>query len=109
MYTYNAELIEVIDGDTLDLKVDLGFDTSISIRVRLSGVDTPEIRTTNLAEKERGLKARDFVKEIFAKNGNKCVVQTVKDKKEKYGRYLATILFKDISLNLMLLENNHKK
>jgi len=109
MYTYNAELIEVIDGDTLDLKVDLGFDTSISIRVRLSGVDTPEIRTKNLEEKERGLKARDFVKELFGKNGNKCVVQTVKDKKEKYGRYLATILFGDISLNLMLLENNHKK
>ena len=109
MYTYNAELIEVIDGDTVDLKVDLGFDTSIAIRVRLSGIDTPEIRTTNLAEKERGLKAKDFVKEMFVKYENKCIIQTTKDKKEKYGRYLATVLFDGISLNLMLLENNHKK
>jgi len=109
MYTYQAELIEVIDGDTLDLKVDLGFDTEVNIRVRLLGVDAPEKRTKNLDEKERGIAATNFVREVFSRNQNKCIVRTTKDKKEKYGRYLATVLFGDNSLNTMLLENNHIK
>lgn len=109
MFTYNAELLNVVDGDTVDLKVDLGFDIYTKMRFRLLGVDTPEIRTKNLEEKEWGLKAKEFVVQTFAENGNKCVVNTLKDAKEKYGRYLATIVFGDKSLNDMLVENKFTK
>jgi|DEB0MinimDraft_10_1074344.scaffolds.fasta_scaffold06715_4 micrococcal nuclease len=109
MFTYNAELVNVVDGDTVDLKIDLGFDIFINTRVRLLGIDTPEIRTRNLVEKTRGMEAKKFVENAFAENDNKCVLQTLKDKKGKYGRYLATIIVGDKSLNQMLIDNNHKK
>ena len=105
MFIYNAELLNVVDGDTVDLKVDLGFDIFTQMRFRLFGVDTPEIRTKDLEEKEWGLRAKEFVIQTFAENGNMCVVRTQKDAKEKYGRYLATIVFGDKSLNEMLVEN----
>jgi len=104
MFTYNAELVKVVDGDTVDLKVDLGFDVFIEIRVRLYGVDTPETRTKDLAEKEKGLKAKQFVVESFEKNGNRCVINTIKDSKGKYGRYLGVIVFGEKVLNEMLKE-----
>lgn len=109
MFTYKAELLRVVDGDTLDLKVDLGFDIFTHMRFRLFGVDTPEIRTRDLKEKEWGLRAKEFVVQTFAENGNKCIVNTQKDAKEKYGRYLATIVFRDKSLNDMLVENKFTK
>jgi micrococcal nuclease len=109
MFTYKAELLRVVDGDTVDLKVDLGFDIFIHMRFRLFGVDTPEIRTKDLKEKEWGLRAKEFVVQTFAENGNKCIVNTQKDAKEKYGRYLATIVFRDKSLNDMLVENKFTK
>jgi len=109
MFTYNAELVKVVDGDTVDLKVDLGFDVFMEIRVRLYGVDTPETRTKDLEEKERGLKAKQFVIESFEKNENRCVINTVKDSKGKYGRYLGIILFGETVLNEMLKEQGHLK
>ena len=109
MFTYKAELLRVVDGDTVDLKVDLRFDIFIHMRFRLFGVDTPEIRTKDLKEKEWGLRAKEFVVQTFAENGNKCIVNTQKDAKEKYGRYLATIVFRDKSLNDMLVENKFTK
>lgn len=109
MFIYNAELLNVVDGDTVDLKVDLGFDIFTQMRFRLFGVDTPEIRTKDLEEKEWGLRAKEFVVQTFAENGNKCIVNTQKDAKEKYGRYLATIVFRDKSLNDMLVENKFTK
>ena len=109
MFIYNAELLNVVDGDTVDLKVDLGFDIFTQMRFRLFGVDTPEIRTKDLEEKEWGLRAKEFVIQTFAENGNRCIVNTQKDAKEKYGRYLATIVFRDKSLNDMLVENKFTK
>ena len=55
MYTYKAKLDRVIDGDTIDVNIDLGFDISVHKRVRLAGIDTPESRTRDLEEKKRGL------------------------------------------------------
>jgi micrococcal nuclease len=106
-YTYDAKLIRVIDGDTIDVSIDLGFDISINTRVRLLGVDAPETRTRDLDEKKRGMEAKKFVQEMFKKNGNKCLVHSYKNTREKYGRYLARVLFGDICLNDLLLENNH--
>ena len=60
MYEYRVKkLIKVVDGDTIDVEIDLGFDISITQRVRLAGIDTPESRTRDLAEKELGLEVKD--------------------------------------------------
>ena len=61
MYIYNAKCLRVVDGDTLDATIDLGFDTWKKIRIRLVGINTPESRTRDLEEKARGLAAKDFV------------------------------------------------
>ncbi len=53
MYTYNAKLVRVVDGDTVDLKIDLGFDIWINERVRLKDIDAPEVRTRDLQEKRK--------------------------------------------------------
>ena len=64
-YIYNAELIKVVDGDTIDVTLDLGFDVKLhKQRCRLAGIDTPESRTKNLAEKKLGLAAKDRLKEL---------------------------------------------
>jgi len=89
-FCYGAKIEKVIDGDTVDLSVDLGFDVHHKIRVRLYGVDTPESRTVNKAEKEAGLKAKEFVK-TWAETHSTVLIETVKDKNEKYGRVLAKI------------------
>ena len=62
MYTYKIKLDRVIDGDTIDAHIDLGFDVSIKKRIRFMGINTPESRTRDLEEKARGLAAKDRVK-----------------------------------------------
>ena len=63
MYEYKIkEVIKVVDGDTIDILIDLGFDLTKKERVRLAGIDTPECRTKNLEEKELGLEAKEFLK-----------------------------------------------
>jgi len=90
LFFYRAEVVNVIDGDTLDLLVDLGFNIHHSIRVRLNGVNTPESRTSDIKEKELGLKAKDFTKDWTVRHPV-VYVSTVKDKKEKFGRILAQV------------------
>lgn len=85
LFTYQPKEIQVIDGDTLDIVLDLGFHITHKIRVRLKGINAPEMRT------EEGKKSKQFVIDWLKKNPL-VVVKTFKDKKEKYGRYLATIL-----------------
>ena len=82
-YVYLAELSHVIDGDTMLLDIDLGFFTTMRVKVRLSGVDTPPLETT------KGKKAKLFVEKEL--KGASLVVET--RKKEKYGRYLAYIYY----------------
>ena len=65
MYTYNIKLDRVVDGDTIDAVIDLGFNVSIKKRVRFSGVNTPECRTKDLEEKSKGLAAKDRVKQLL--------------------------------------------
>ena len=73
MYTYKANLDRVVDGDTIDAHIDLGFDITIHKRIRLAGIDTPESRTRDLEEKARGLAAKD--KLIEDVNINDTLVQ----------------------------------
>ena len=95
LYTYRAVVTRVIDGDTLDLNVDLGMHIFHKIRVRLAGIDTPEtygVKKTS-EEYKAGKLATERVKELVL---NKAVIiRTTKDSKGKYGRYIADIMFDD--------------
>ncbi len=90
MFFYRAKVERVIDGDTMDLLVDLGFDVHHRVRVRLHGINTPESRTSDLREKELGLKSKAFAEDWTTRH-QEVFIQTVKDKKEKFGRILARI------------------
>lgn len=104
MYQYKAKIISVYDGDTVTAMVDLGFYHFQQMKFRLYGIDTPELRGE---EREEGLKVRDIVREmILDKN---VIINSYKDKQEKYGRYLANIIIDDIDLNVWLVENGHAK
>ena len=87
MYEYNATIRRVVDGDTVDVTLDLGFDILYNSRIRLHGIDTPESRTRDLEEKKYGLAAKAFV-EAHLPVGSIRKLTTVKDKTGKYGRIL---------------------
>jgi micrococcal nuclease len=107
MYKYKAKLVRVVDGDTVDCILDLGFDVSIKERVRLKGLDTPEIRTKDLHEKELGFKAKKFVEDMFQDKGNDVIIET-EYRRGKYGRTIGTITFQDDTvLNEMLITEGH--
>lgn len=89
-FWYGAKVLKVIDGDTIDLNVDLGFKIHHEIRVRLFGVNTPESRTKDLKEKELGLKAKQFTQDWLT-NHHWVFINTIPDKNDKYGRILAKI------------------
>jgi micrococcal nuclease len=89
-YWYTGTVLNVVDGDTMDLMVDLGFNIHHKIRVRLYGVNTPESRTKDIAEKSMGLKAKEFTKDWLS-NHKVVFIKTVVDKNEKYGRVLAEL------------------
>ena len=93
-FWYGATVVDVIDGDTIDLMIDLGFNIHHKIRVRLYGVNTPESRTKDLKEKEMGLKAKSFTKDWLT-NNKWVFVNTIPDKNDKYGRILARIYSSD--------------
>ena len=109
MYEYKAEVRRVVDGDTVDVTIDCGFNIHIKERVRLSGIDTPECRTRDLEEKKRGLAAKDRLIEILESFGNRFVIKTFIDKKGKFGRLLGELISPDGSQNAnqMLLEEGH--
>jgi micrococcal nuclease len=90
-WIYNAEVKKIVDGDTFDILIDLGFDTFRKGRVRLYGVNTPESRTTNLEEKKMGLAAKEFTDQWITAAGHKIKIETILDKNEKYGRILARV------------------
>lgn len=89
-FWYGATVLNVVDGDTIDLMIDLGFDIHRKIRVRLYGVNTPESRTKDLKEKELGIKAKEFTKDWLSRH-KWVFVNTIPDKNDKYGRILAQI------------------
>ena len=91
MYEYRATIVKIIDGDTVDVDIDLGFNVVLKDeRVRIAGIDTPESRTRDLEEKKFGLAAKARVKELLGKT---CVLKTQinksgEDMKGKFGRIL---------------------
>lgn len=86
MYTYEAKVIDVYDGDTITAIVDLGFHINVTIKVRLYGINAPEIKGST---RDAGIKSRDWLSEQVL---NKTLtINTFKDKQEKYGRWLGTL------------------
>jgi len=110
LYTYNAFVTKVYDGDTITVDIDLGLKTFIrGEKVRLYGIDTPEMRG---AEREQGIISRDFLREMILKRD--IVLRTYKDKKGKYGRYLGEIFIEDskgkqININQLLIRKKLAK
>ena len=110
MYQYKAKLVRVVDGDTVDALIDCGFSTFKKERIRLYGIDAPESRTRDKAEKKRGLAAKARLKELIKEGQNEFIVETSIDKKGKYGRLLGEI-FRNVdserSYNDMLVSEGH--
>ena len=110
MYEYPVKIVKVIDGDTVDVDIDLGFGIWLrGERVRLYGIDTPESRTRDKVEKRYGLYAKNYLKSYLGKTST---LRTKKDGKGKFGRILGEFIVYDAakdayrSVNQMMIENH---
>tara|TARA_B100001250_G_C19560918_1_gene683266 strand:- start:20 stop:412 length:393 start_codon:yes stop_codon:yes gene_type:complete len=107
-HNYSAKLLRVVDGDTCDALIDLGFNTFVKKRIRFYGVDTWESRTRNLDEKKKGLAAKAFTKDLLTNSDEgKFVLKSYGV--GKYGRVLADLFVKghEKSVNELLKEHGH--
>lgn len=117
MYEYKAIIERVVDGDTIDVIIDLGFKTWKKVRVRMEGINTPESRTRDLEEKKRGLAAKDRLVEILKYNNNECTLKV--SGVGKFGRAIASVYvdtlspasdkssMTEINVNKQLIEEGH--
>ena len=106
MYEYRCKLVKVIDGDTIDVDIDLGFGVWLKKeRVRLVGIDTPESRTRDLEEKKYGLAAQEFL--IKWTGAGELRLKTQKDKTGKFGRILGELWTFDTNINQKMIEEHH--
>ena len=117
MYEYKAIVERVVDGDTIDVIIDLGFKTWKKVRVRMEGINTPESRTRDLEEKKRGLAAKDRLVEILKYNNNECTLKV--SGVGKFGRAIASVYVDTLSpasdqssmtivnVNKQLIEEGH--
>jgi len=106
---YVKKVTKIVDGDTIDVDIDLGFDISFSSRVRLAGIDTPESRTRDLIEKKLGLEAKEYLKHAISE-AKTVVIKTEKmNSSEKYGRILGWVYLdgNTVSLNDTMIEVGH--
>ncbi len=110
MFEYRIKQVtKVVDGDTIDVDIDLGFSISYSQRLRLAGIDTPESRTTDKFEKTLGIESKDYLK-YKLKDAKDIVVKTEKpDSSEKYGRILGWVYVdgNTKSLNEQMIEDGY--
>ena len=108
MFEYKCKIIKVIDGDTTDVDIDLGFGVWLKKqRIRFFGIDTPESRTRDLEEKKYGLAAKKYVTDRMPLGSTQTLV-TVKDGKGKYGRILGQFKLEDGSiLNDNMIAEHH--
>lgn len=111
MYEYRCKVVKIVDGDTVDVDIDLGFGVWLKKeRIRMYGIDTPESRTRDLSEKKYGLMAKDYITRLLDDEGG-IVLKTRKDAEGKYGRILGelwrTTDFTDTSINDLMIKNHH--
>tara|TARA_Y100001937_G_scaffold39655_1_gene56318 strand:- start:1578 stop:1994 length:417 start_codon:yes stop_codon:yes gene_type:complete len=110
MFEYSCKLVKVIDGDTIDIDIDLGFGVWLrNQRIRMYGIDTPESRTRDLEEKKYGLAAKSFLTGML--DDSHLILKTHKDERGKFGRILGevwrTTNFADQSINDYMIEKHH--
>ena len=107
-YIYRAKLERVVDGDTIDALIDVGFDIWVKKRIRYKGIDTWESRTRDLAEKKKGLAAKAYVKDLL-ENSDDGKFSIISHGRGKYGRVLGELFVKghESSVNELLKENVH--
>ena len=112
-YNYRAKLVRVVDGDTIDALIDVGFDIWFKKRIRFKGIDTWESRTRDLEEKKKGLAAKARTKELLEKVSSKSGYFRIKSYGTgKYGRVLADIYIQDVDgnpiwVNKTLIDEGH--
>jgi len=110
VYDYKIDkVIKVVDGDTVDVRIDMGFSVKLEQRVRLYGINAPESRTRDKEEKKRGLAAKARIKELL--KGGDLRVETRLDKRGKYGRVLGTFFVRteggEVDVNKSLVDEGH--
>ena len=107
MFEYNATVTKVVDGDTIDAMVDLGFGTWKKVRIRMHGINAPESRTRNLEEKKKGLAAKARLIEMLEEKENHFIL--ISHGVGKFGRCLGEIYIKghNTSLNKQLISEGH--
>lgn len=111
MYEYRCTVVKIIDGDTVDVDIDLGFGVWMKKqRIRMYGIDTPESRTRDLVEKKYGLAAKEFLTGMLDDKAG-ITLKTYKDKEGKFGRILGELWrntdFADQSINEYMIEKHH--
>ena len=108
MYEYQCKVVKVVDGDTVDVDIDLGFGVWLrDERVRLYGIDTPESRTRDLVEKKYGLAAKEFLTKMLDDEGG-IILKTHKDAEGKFGRILGELWYgREHNINQLLVDNHH--
>jgi len=107
-YIYKIEVLRVIDGDTIDAEIDLGFDISIQKRIRLHGINAPEVRTRDKEEKARGYKAKEYLESIIKQQNNVLYLKSMD--KGKYGRCIGILFevdFDNCSINDDMIHEGH--
>jgi micrococcal nuclease len=110
MYKYNVKGVKkVVDGDTVDLEIDLGFNVVILQRIRLKGINAPETRTLDLSEKEKGIVAKEWLQKQLEDSNAKWVIETTKE--DKYGRMLGVLyrVGEFVSLNESMILGGYAK
>ena len=107
MFIYAANLIKIIDGDTIDAEIDLGFSTFVKKRIRFLGIDAPETRTRDLSEKEAGLEAKRRLEELLEGAEGKFTLKS--HGVGKYGRCLGEIFIDEVNINNLLIEEGYAR
>ena len=109
-YIYRIRTVnKIVDGDTIDADIDLGFDISLAKRIRLGGIDTPESRTTDLKEKALGLESKEWLKKKLEGAKNILIKTELPDSTEKYGRIIGHLFINEqtTSLNNQMINEGY--
>ena len=107
MHEYKCKILRVVDGDTVDVDIDLGFGIWMhKARVRLLGIDTPESRTRDKEEKKFGLLSKEYVKSRYPV-GSMAILRTHKDKTGKFGRILGELVWEDSTINKIMVDEHY--
>ena len=105
MYYYKVEILRVVDGDTVDVRMDLGFNVWHKCRVRLLGINAPESRTRDKEEKKRGLAAKQWLIDTLEQAGSDIEMQS--HGVGKYGRVLGVLYINDVNINDLMVKEGH--